>query len=86
MDEGGPNDIGLVAVIPVGMAHVPSVGMNVGLEGQVVKKGQEFGRFKFGGSDIAMLFKKPMNRLKFERTTEVDAPHFTLGSPAITIE
>ena len=83
-DEGGLNDIGLVAVIPVGMLPVSSVGMNVGLEGQIVKKGQEFGRFKYGGSDIIMLFQKPMKGLKFEKMNDRNK-HFDMGNRAITI-
>lgn len=48
-------DIGLVAVIPIGMANVGSVQM-IGQVGNVFQKGDEFGYFLFGGSDIILLF------------------------------
>lgn len=51
----GGGDIGIVAVIPVGMAHVASVVMSA-VEGTRMAKGDEFGYFQFGGSDIIVLF------------------------------
>lgn len=48
-------DIGVVAVVPVGMAHVSSV-MLTAVEGRHMAKGEEFGFFQFGGSDIIILF------------------------------
>lgn len=50
-------DIGVVAVIPVGMAHVSSV-MLTAVEGKHIAKGEEFGFFQFGGSDIIILFQQ----------------------------
>ncbi len=50
----------IVAVIPVGMSQVSSVNMNVPV-GVKLYKGQEFGYFLFGGSDIIMLFQKESN-------------------------
>ena len=50
-------DIGLVAVIPVGMSHVASVNLTT-VPGTQVAKGEEFGYFQFGGSDIIVLFQK----------------------------
>ena len=47
--------IGLVAVLPIGMAQVSSVNMTA-VEGAYLNKGDEFGFFLFGGSDIIMLF------------------------------
>lgn len=49
-------EVGKVAVLPIGMAQVSGVNMYTQLQGQPVVKGQEFGLFKFGGSDIIMLF------------------------------
>jgi phosphatidylserine decarboxylase precursor len=48
-------EVGLVAVLPIGMAYVSSVNLTpeVGAE---LRKGDEFGFFLFGGSDIVMLF------------------------------
>lgn len=48
-------DIGIVVVIPVGMAHVSSVVLTA-VPGRHMAKGEEFGYFQFGGSDIIMLF------------------------------
>lgn len=47
--------VGLVAVLPIGMAQVSSVNMTA-VEGAYLDKGDEFGYFLFGGSDIIMLF------------------------------
>ncbi len=51
---------GIVAVIPIGMAQVSSVNMNA-TKGVNLYKGQEFGYFLFGGSDIIMLFQEKSN-------------------------
>ena len=48
-------DIGKVAIIPVGMCQVSSVNM-LAEKGKTLLKGDEFGYFLFGGSDIIMLF------------------------------
>ena len=56
------NNIGFVAVIPVGMGFVSSVTITAD-EGTELKKGDEFGFFGYGGSDIIMLFEA--NRIKF---------------------
>ena len=47
--------LGLVAVVPVGMSLISSVNLTpqVGAE---LRKGDEFGYFLFGGSDIVMIF------------------------------
>lgn len=50
-------DIGIVAVIPVGMAHVSSVVLTA-VPGKHMAKGEEFGYFQFGGSDIIILFQE----------------------------
>jgi len=52
--------IGLVAVLPIGMAQVSSVNMTA-VKGAYLNKGDEFGYFQFGGSDIIMLFEKDSN-------------------------
>ncbi|GAA3962817.1 phosphatidylserine decarboxylase [Mucilaginibacter dorajii] len=59
------SNIGLVATVPIGMCQVSSVTMYTAeLQGAEVVKGQEFGHFAFGGSDIIMLFEQPLNELK----------------------
>jgi phosphatidylserine decarboxylase precursor len=47
--------VGLVAVLPIGMAQVSSVNMTAAA-GAYLNKGDEFGYFQFGGSDIILLF------------------------------
>src|SRR5215471_2075896 len=48
-------EVGLVAVLPVGMGSVSSVNLTPEV-GARLQKGDEFGFFMFGGSDIVMLF------------------------------
>ena len=48
-------EAGLVAVLPVGMCFVSSVNLTPEV-GARLQKGDEFGFFLFGGSDIVMLF------------------------------
>ncbi|CAM1374033.1 phosphatidylserine decarboxylase [Tenacibaculum xiamenense] len=71
-------EIGKVAVIPVGMAQVSSVHMH-DLSGKNVCKGQELGKFAFGGSDIILLFEKNAN-LQLKKFGNDEAPiHFKYG-------
>ena len=58
-------NVGLVAVVPVGMSHVGSVVLTAS-PGTDLNKGDEFGYFQFGGSDIIMLFQAGV-------VTEVDS-------------
>lgn len=58
LDTGTEN--GIVAIIPIGMAQVSSVNMNA-TNGVYLYKGQEFGYFLFGGSDIILLFQEKAN-------------------------
>jgi phosphatidylserine decarboxylase precursor len=48
-------EVGLVAVLPIGMSYVSSVNLSPEV-GAVLQKGEEFGFFMFGGSDIVVLF------------------------------
>jgi phosphatidylserine decarboxylase len=48
-------EVGLVAVLPIGMGSVSSVNLTPDV-GARLRKGDEFGFFMFGGSDIVMLF------------------------------
>jgi len=54
--------VGLVAVLPIGMAQVSSVVMTAEV-GKRLHKGEEFAYFQFGGSDIVMLFEAASNVL-----------------------
>lgn len=47
--------LGLVAVLPIGMAQVSSVNLTAEV-GATLAKGEQFGFFAFGGSDIVTLF------------------------------
>jgi phosphatidylserine decarboxylase precursor len=47
--------VGLVAVLPIGMAQVSAVNLTAEVGASLVK-GEEFGYFSFGGSDIVTLF------------------------------
>ncbi|KAI1442340.1 putative phosphatidylserine decarboxylase [Annulohypoxylon stygium] len=51
---------GKVAVLPIGMAQVSSVVLSVE-KGQTVTKGDEISYFQFGGSDIVLVFEKPVD-------------------------
>jgi len=59
---GYENDIGLVAVLPIGMATVSSVVLHpkVVAHGEVMK-GEEICHFEMGGSDIIVCFQKDAN-------------------------
>jgi len=52
--------IGLVAVLPIGMAQVSSVIITAEV-GVTVQKGEEISYFQFGGSDIIVLFEAASN-------------------------
>jgi phosphatidylserine decarboxylase len=52
--------IGLVAVLPIGMAQVSSV-IFTAEEGVTLRKGEEISYFQFGGSDIIVLFESASN-------------------------
>lgn len=50
-------NMGIVGVVPVGMCQVSGVHM-IATEGREIAKGEEFGYFLFGGSDIILLFQE----------------------------
>lgn len=52
--------IGLVAVLPIGMAMVSSVVLTAEA-GVTLRKGEEISYFQFGGSDVVMLFEASSN-------------------------
>jgi phosphatidylserine decarboxylase len=67
---------GLVALIPMGMAHVSSVNFESNVvPGNKVKKGDMLGTFLFGGSDFIILFQKQANFV-------IQAPTTTSGQPS----
>jgi phosphatidylserine decarboxylase len=52
---GSRSGRGLVAVLPIGMAYVSSVNLTTEV-GAELRKGDQFGYFMFGGSDIVTVF------------------------------
>ena len=56
----GCGDVGVVAVLPIGMCQVSGVNMTHET-GVACDKGDEFGYFTFGGSDIIILLQKGTN-------------------------
>ena len=48
-------EVGLVAAVPVGMTFISSVNLTPQV-GARLRKGDEFGYFQFGGSDIVLIF------------------------------
>jgi phosphatidylserine decarboxylase len=68
--------IGLVAVLPVGMATVSSVNITAEV-GITLRKGEEIGYFQFGGSDIVTVYQKKSK----VALTAVDGLHLSMGMP-----
>ena len=52
--------VGLVTIAAIGMAQVSSVQMTI-QKGQELQKGEEMGRFQYGGSDIVLMFEARSN-------------------------
>jgi phosphatidylserine decarboxylase len=71
--------LGLVAVLPVGMAQISSVVLSV-KPGDTVTKGQEISYFQFGGSDVIMVFQKRA-KVKFDQKI---GEHYNFGTPVAT--
>lgn len=96
----GGEKVGKVAILPIGMAQVSGVMMytkdnppaGVPAErligkGDTVVKGQEFGKFRFGGSDIIMVFEKPVKDLYMFKRDPGHVPiHFQFGQTAIYVQ
>ena len=70
--------LGLVAVLPIGMGQVSSVNLTAQV-GATLAKGEEFGYFTFGGSDIIIMFEA--NRVKV--TAQVGT-HYSQGKAIAT--
>ena len=79
VDTGGP--AGLVASVPIGMAQVSGVDMKK-LKGKKVAKGDEFGKFKFGGSDTILLFQKNPDLYLWTKDPAHQPIHFQFGQVA----
>lgn len=80
IDAGDP--VGLVAAIPVGMCQVSGVHMKKKLKGKKIAKGDEFGHFLFGGSDIILLFEKNPELYLWTTDPGHNPIHFQFGQVA----
>ncbi|KAH9887626.1 phosphatidylserine decarboxylase-domain-containing protein [Cubamyces lactineus] len=69
------SQIGLVAVLSIGMAQMSSVMLTV-TRGEAIEKGQEISYFQFGGSDVVMVFQKDAK----VQLDQVKGTHYKLGS------
>ena len=67
-------DIGLVVILPVGMAVVSSVILTAE-EGVTLRKGEELGYFQFGGSDIVVMF-EAKSKVRLDAVVGV---HYKMG-------
>jgi len=67
-----------VAVLPIGMAQVSSVNLSTEV-GAILAKGEEFGYFTFGGSDIIVMFEAD----KVKITAQVGT-HYNQGKKIAT--
>ena len=82
---GSPyGDIGIVAVIPIGMCQVSGVNMTHA-EGTECGKGDEFGYFTFGGSDIIVLTQKGVNPVYNPAFVEGTDYYSLYGSPIANV-
>ncbi len=73
--------LGLVAVLPIGMGQVSSVNLTAQV-GATLAKGEEFGYFAFGGSDIIIMFEAD----KVKVTAQIGT-HYNQGKAiATTVE
>ncbi|KAI0103188.1 putative phosphatidylserine decarboxylase [Nemania sp. FL0031] len=71
--------IGLVAVLPIGMAQVSSVVLTAEKD-KVLRKGEELGYFQFGGSDIVLVFQKSSNvTITATPPTNTEETHYNMG-------
>lgn len=75
--ESEAGDIGLVGLVPIGMSHVGSINLTA-VPGHDVAKGDEFGYFLFGGSDMILLFQRHV-----ELDVDTDGDFRFYGSPII---
>ena len=74
---------GLVAVLPVGMSQICSCNFEKNVKvGKYVNKGDPLGYFKFGGSDIVMIFDKNIHLEDLTpKTSSGDFAHILMGEP-----
>lgn len=82
---GSPHgDVGIVAVVPVGMCQVSGVTMTHTPDAPCLK-GDEFGYFTFGGSDIIVLFQKGAHPRYNPAFSAPNPPYSLVGTPIATL-
>jgi len=84
--EADNPDIGLMAVLYVGMAEVSSTEFTVSA-GQHVNKGDQLGMFHFGGSTHCLIF-RPQTKLEFDlhgQTPGLDSTNIPVRSKIATV-
>ncbi len=84
--EADNPDIGLMAVLFIGMEEVSSNELTV-YEGQHVNKGDELGMFHFGGSTHCLIF-RPQTKLEFDlrgQTPGIDSENIPVRSKIATV-
>ena len=84
--EADNPDIGLMCIMPVGMAEVSTCDITV-YEGQRVEKGQELGMFHFGGSTHCLFF-RPETKLQFDlhgQTPGLGSKNIPINSKIATV-
>lgn len=72
-------NLGRVAILPIGMAAVSSVHVNDELLGKKVKKGDEISHFAFGGSDCVIMFEQRARVSGFPDSDPASGEHFFYG-------
>ena len=85
--EADNPDIGLMCVMPVGMAEVSTCQISV-YEGQHVNKGDQLGMFHFGGSTHCLIF-GPQVRLEFDlhgQTPGLSSSNIPINSKIATVK
>ncbi|KIX98986.1 uncharacterized protein Z520_05447 [Fonsecaea multimorphosa CBS 102226] len=89
IDTAGFANIGMVAVLPMGMAQVSSVNLSEGSKvGNIVRKGDEISWFEFGGSDLVLVFEAQAQVGDFPptNTKEHPSPHHLMGEKLCTVK
>jgi len=73
------DNLGRVAVLPIGMAAVSSVNVRKELKGRKIKKGEELSYFAFGGSDCVVMFEQKARVSGFPDSDPASREHFFYG-------
>ncbi len=72
--ESDDPTIGMVCVIPIGITEISSISLTVKPD-QKVKKGQEVGRFSYGGSTLCLVFQPgAINRYSVKKSNKTGDP------------